>query len=146
MNGRLVGAGIVAAAVLAGAGMYYLQVFAFYETLPPEAAEIEVAGATLRLDGFEGIDAASSPLRYRACGRVAALPEGLRPYPDAEPLNAPFWFDCFDAGALGAALASGAATAYLAQENVAPGVDRVLAVSDDGRAWLWHQLNGTLGD
>jgi hypothetical protein len=101
-------------------------------------------GATLDLPAreFRGIDADSSPIRFRACF-TAELPEGLTPapYAGAEPLNAPGWFDCFDAAAIGADLASGAATAYLGEENVLYGIDRVLAVYPDGRAFAWHQIN-----
>ena len=38
-------------------------------------------------------------------------------------------------------LESGAARAYLAQPEIRPDVDRVIAVYPDGRAYGWHQLN-----
>ena len=58
-----------------------------------------------------------------------------------EPLTAPGWFDCFDAVAIGEALEKGEAIAFLSQANIHPGVDRVVAVFPDGRAFAWHQLN-----
>ena len=51
---------------------------------------------------------------------------------DIEPRNAPGWFDCFDTGALAAALEDGTARAYLGGKNVAYGVDRIVAITEDG--------------
>ena len=50
-------------------------------------------------------------------------------------------FDCFDAEAIGAALESGEAIAFLSAADVIWGVDRVIAVLPDGRAFAWHQIN-----
>jgi hypothetical protein len=58
-----------------------------------------------------------------------------------EPRNAPGWFDCFDAGAIAAALQDGTARAYLGGKNVAYGVDRIVAITEDGRGYVWHDLN-----
>jgi hypothetical protein len=67
-----------------------------------------------------------------------------RAFEDPTPLNAPGWFDCFDAPAIGAALEAGEATAVLGEREARAGVDRVFAVFPDGRVYGWHQLNGTL--
>ena len=56
------------------------------------------------------------------------------------PLNAPTWFDCFDAEKIGDALETGEAIAFLAS-RIAPQIDRVVAVFADGRAYAWHQVN-----
>jgi hypothetical protein len=56
-------------------------------------------------------------------------------------LTAPGWFGCFDAEAIGEALKEGRAVAYLGEENIHYGIDRVVAVMDDGRAFAWHQIN-----
>jgi len=145
MTGKIASLAILGVALLAGAGLYYLQVFHFYDRVPGEDLEISVAGldAPLAPDALEAIDATSSPIRFRACFTLADAPDtaGLTPYPTAVPLNAPFWFDCFDAAKIGAALESGAARAYLAQADIAHGVDRVVAFFDDGRGVVWHQLN-----
>lgn len=139
--GKLLAGGLVLSGLLAGAGVWYTQVYAFYDELPAAAALPTMQG-DLAVSDFQGIDATSSPIKWRACmtldpADAAALP----PFPGATPLNAPFWFDCFDSGRLTADLASGAATAHLVQPEVHPDVDRVIAVYPDGRAFGWHQLN-----
>jgi len=57
------------------------------------------------------------------------------------PLEAPGWFDCYDARDIGAALETGEAVAFLGESNVVYGIDRVVAVFRDGRARSWHQIN-----
>ena len=97
---------------------------------------------------FEGIDADSSPLRFRACFimpvSLGTLTESYEIAEDAVPLNGPGWFECYDAAAIGAALEAGDAVAFLGQRDISRGVDRIIAVMRDGRAYAWHQLNGTL--
>jgi len=151
--GKLIGIFIVLTALVAGVSIYYLQVYAFYETLPPEEVEIRLTGLVtgapepILIDDVQAIDSDSSPLRFRACfttrSSLAALTEEFHIYDTAEPLNAPDWFDCFDARVVGEALLAGTALAFLGQENIHPGVDRVVAVFEDGRAYAWHQLNET---
>lgn len=151
MNGRVVGGILIICALIVGASIYYLQVYAFYEPVDPGSVPMTLvpqgAGQPQRVDvaDLQAIDASSSPLRFRACftlaESVAALAQRYKAYPKAEPLIAPGWFDCFDAAAIGAALETGAATAFLSQRNIADGVDRVIAVYADGRAFAWHQLN-----
>ena len=63
------------------------------------------------------------------------------PAEKAVPRNAPFWFDCFDAAAIGAELKAGQAAAYVSQKNVHYGVDRIVAITADGRGYAWHDLN-----
>ena len=147
--GRIVAVLMVTTALSGGALLYYLQVYGFYRELPPgAAAALMVTGADgaevpIRVSAFKAIDADSSPIRYRACFTPENLPppEALQPYPMADPLNAPGWFDCFDATAIGTALENGSATAYLGQADVHYGIDRVIAVMADGRAFAWHQIN-----
>lgn len=139
-------------AVVAGAALYYFQVYAFYDEVTAE----ETGGVLLTradtgepepvsFEGFRAIDSNSSPVRYRACFTPVQAPADLaatyRAYPEAEPLNAPGWFDCFDAAEIGAALETGAAFALLGVENVTYGIDRVVAVMPDGSARAWHQIN-----
>lgn len=149
-SGRLLVIAIVLiTAVFAGA-QWWFQTRAYYE--PVDRADLFVTlvgGATEPLDHdtFEGIDADTSPLRFRGCFTVedpAALVARAVPYPEAVPLIAPDWFDCFDAPAIGAALEAGEAQAILSQPEVRPGADRVIAVFPDGRAYAWHQWNGSL--
>lgn len=150
MNGKHAAAALVGAGVLAGAAMYWLQVYAFYTTLP-ETTVLRVVTETgqdpLSLSDFEGIDATSSPVRFRACAKLADVTEtatAQAPSITPEPLTAPSWFSCFDATALGDAIKRGEAKVYLSEREVHTGVDRLIAVYPDGRAYAWHQLNGTL--
>jgi Family of unknown function (DUF6446) len=152
MTGRFVAGVIVMSAFVAGAAMYYLQVYAFYDPVLPASAQAEmrlttVAGVVepIMTDGFDGIDSDSSPIRFRACfttpQSMAMLTETYKTYPAATPLTAPGWFDCFDAAAIGAALEQGEAVAFLGEENITYGIDRVVAVFGDGRAYAWNQIN-----
>ncbi|MFV0409697.1 MAG: DUF6446 family protein [Paracoccus sp. (in: a-proteobacteria)] len=149
-NGKIIASMLVLSALLAGLAVYYLQVYGFYEPVDQIAGAEEVhlvaddmQPIAVAVSEFRGIDADSSPLRYRACFRIGDLPEGARPYEKATPLNGPRWFSCFSAKGLTGDLASGAATAYLGQSDIHPGVDRVIAVYSDGRAFAWHQLNSS---
>ena len=145
MMGRILVIFLLSCTVLAGAGMYYLQVYAYYITLPEQnQIALTPMGALAPQDfavtNFQGIDSDSSPIRYRACFDIATDPAGLTPYAGATPLIAPGWFDCFDAKALTEALEDGRATAVLSQSNVIYGIDRVVALID-GRGYAWHQIN-----
>jgi len=145
MMGRVLVLVIVVTALIAGAAMYYLQVYAYYRELPVQT-QVTVTRADgmeipLEVSGFRGIDADSSPIRYRACFDVTIVPPDLTPYPQAEPLTTPGWFDCYDAPVIGAALEDGSAKAYLGQSNITWGVDRIVAIMADGRGFSWHQIN-----
>jgi Family of unknown function (DUF6446) len=153
--GRIAVGFIVVIALLGGVVLYYTQVYAYYQPVAFQpGAEIRltpVAGTApevILAEAVTGIDGDSSPIRFRACFTtplsLAMLSETYRIYDGAEPLNAPGWFDCFDAPAIGAALATGEAVAFLSEANIHPGVDRVVAVFADGRAFAWHQLNEDL--
>ncbi len=155
--GRIAVGFIVVMALLGGAALYYTQVYAYYQPVVFQpGAEIRltpVAGdapEAIVAEGVTGIDGDSSPIRFRACFTtplsLAMLSETYRIYDRAEPLNAPGWFGCFDAQAIGAALETGEALAFLSEADIHPGVDRVVAVFPDGRAFAWHQLNDSLKD
>ncbi|NKB29538.1 MAG: histidine kinase [Rhodobacteraceae bacterium] len=158
MTGKLVASGIVLAALIGGAAMWYLQVYGYYREVAlgqgglkdglTTIQLVDAAGEYVALDpkAFQGITSDSSPIRFRGCmtlddpeAAIAMAP----PAKDAEPLVAPFWFDCFDAVAIGGDLEAGRATAIMAEENIEDGIDRVLAIYPDGRAFAWHQLNAT---
>ena len=137
---------LVGGTLLAGVGAWYLTVHAYYDRLPAQDTVMltpmgAAAAQAVPVRGFEGIDSASAPIRYRACFALDADPAQFTPYPDAAPLIAPNWFDCFDAHAIGAALEEGRATAVLGQAHLHYGIDRVVAVFPDGRAFAWHQIN-----
>lgn len=146
MIGRIAAAFLVLAALIGGGAMYYLQVYGYYDRLPAAESFALVSPGALApqrvaVRDFRGIDSDSSPIRYRACFILPDPPEALTPYPDPTPLNAPRWFDCFDAAAIGGALERGEASAFLAQANFIYGFDRVMALYPDGRAFAWHQIN-----
>jgi hypothetical protein len=153
VNGKVVGGIIVLSALLTGAAVFYLQEYAFYKPVlaTAPAAEIRLTSVEtgqpepILAEGFEGIDADSSPLRFRGCFHtplsLALLTETFTVYDQATPLNGPNWFGCFDAARIGADLESGAAVAFLSEHEIRPGVDRVVAIYPDGRAYAWHQLN-----
>ena len=143
---------LVASAIAAGAGMYYLQVYAFYEEVQADNVtdvQLTALGSgvpePILYEDFQAIDADSSPLRYRACFQTsmsqAMLTETYELYDAPVPNVAPGWFDCFDAKALGAALEAGDATAFMGEFNVVYGFDRVVAIGDDGQGYVWHQIN-----
>ena len=149
--GRIATVALVLATVGAGAGVWYAQEYGFYDKIdaasPDAAVLLQTAEGPVKLtiSDFQGIDADSSPIRWRACFRIdGALPADPTPFDGADgatPLNGPGWFDCYDAAQIGADLESGAATAVLSQSEIRPDVDRVLAIYPDGRAYGWHQFN-----
>ncbi|MBR9652828.1 DUF6446 family protein [Thalassovita aquimarina] len=152
MIGKLLAGFIVVTALLAGVAMYYLQVYAYYDEVAASGTnDVQMTSLVSGLpepilyDGFKAIDSDSSPIRYRACFTTrmsqAMLTETYELYDGAVPLVAPGWFDCFDAKALGAELENGTALAFAGQRNIQYGVDRVVAVTADGRGYVWHQIN-----
>ena len=149
---RILIVGMLVVAAVFGGAMYYLQVYAFYKPVSfTPGAEITLTTIAsgqpeaILAEDITGIDADSSPLRFRACFSTpltqAMLSETYVTYPSATPLVAPGWFDCFDATAIGTALERGEALAFLSQANIHTDVDRVVAVFPDGRAFAWNQLN-----
>lgn len=151
MSGRLVGIFILLCAVVAGAGLYYLQVYGFYKEVSAEVQDVRLMplGAEMALpilaEDIRAIDAESSPIRFRACfstpSSLAMLTETYVVLDGAIPRNAPEWFDCFDAAAIASELKAGTALAFLGEKNVNFGVDRIVAVTEDGRGYIWHELN-----
>lgn len=138
--------------LVAGAALYYLQVYAYYaEVSAEDVGNVQLTSLfsaepeEVLFENFKGIDSDSSPIRFRACFDTtlsqALLTDTYITYPAAEPLVAPGWFDCFDAEAIGDALRTGEAIAFLGVANVQYGVDRVVAVMPDGRGYIWHQIN-----
>ncbi|WP_417728063.1 DUF6446 family protein [Roseovarius sp.] len=150
--GKILAGAILITAVVAGAAMYYLQVYHFYEEVAVDGTNDVVLTSLVTgmpepvlYGDFRAIDANSSPIRYRACFTTAMshamLTETYEIYERAEPLTAPTWFECYDAQAIGKALEEGRALAFLGQRDVIYGVDRVVAITEDGRGYVWHQIN-----
>ncbi|MCA0869750.1 DUF6446 family protein [Seohaeicola saemankumensis] len=152
MMGKIIAVFIVIVSIAAGAGLYYSQVYGYYDTVTPTPGQdvMLIANATgqpepIAYDNFQAIDAQSSPIRFRACFTTpidpAALTGSYWPATTAEPLNPPNWFDCFDADEIGAGVQSGEFATFIGAKNIAYGVDRIVAIAPDGRGWIWHQLN-----
>jgi hypothetical protein len=152
MKGSIVSGGILAFTAIFGAGLYYSQVYAYYDPIEVgspaaliTATSFDGAAEDILADSFEGIDADTSPIKFRACFTTplsqAMMSETFVSHTAPTPLTAPSWFGCFDAKTLGADIESGTALAFMGTENITYGVDRVLAVYADGRAFAWHQIN-----
>ena len=150
--GKVLSLGILLTALAAGVSMYYLQVYHFYEPVAATGRDdVRMTSLSSRqpepvlYDDFEGIDADSSPIRYRACFTttmsLSMLSETYVPYERAEPLTAPDWFACFDAAEIGAALEDGRALAFLGTKDIEYGIDRIVAITEDGRGYVWQQIN-----
>ena len=147
--GKFLAVLLLGSAVIAGASMYYLQVYGLYDEV--QTRDVQLVSVvddlleTISFDNFQAIDSQSSPIRYRACFTtdlsIPLLSETYVGLEKASPRNAPKWFDCFDAAAIGAELAAGTAVPFLGQKNVHFGVDRIVAITDDGRGYIWHDLN-----
>lgn len=158
MNGKFIGGFIVLAALIGGIALYYLQVYHWYEDVPQtsDTATIRLVSVVsgepeeVEIEEFQGIDATSSPLRFRGCFLTflnhSTATETYELVNGAEPLTAPGWFDCYNATQLGADLESGEALAFISEPEIADGVDRIVALYDDGRAFVWHQLNDKYKD
>ena len=143
--------GLLLFALIAGAGLYYLQVYAYYTEVAADIEEVKFTDAEtgsaspVMFEKFKGIDSDSSPLRYRACYEIPQPRDELATeftvLDRAEPRVAPRWFDCFDAEQIGADLDAGVALAFLGEQDVTYGIDRIVAVYPDGRAYAWHDIN-----
>ncbi|MGB4907106.1 MAG: DUF6446 family protein, partial [Tabrizicola sp.] len=101
--GKLIVGAIVIVAAIAGGVLWYTAERAYYTPVAFQpGAEIRLVPLTsnqpeaIIVDGIEGIDADSSPIKFRACFTtpltLATLTETYRDYPGAEPLVAPTGF------------------------------------------------------
>lgn len=151
MNGKIVGVVILISSAIAGAALYYLQIYGFYTDVDAPAEGVALVSLSsnapepIPTDEFQAIDADSSPIRYRACFTtpfsLPLLTETYQMVEGIEPRNAPGWFSCFDAAAIGADIEAGRALTFLGQKNIDYGVDRIVAITEDGQGYIWHELN-----
>lgn len=151
MSGKILAIGLLMIGLIAGAVLYYLQIYGFYTEVSDRGANVALVSVVsaepepIPYNAFQAIDAESSPIRFRGCFQtdmsLAALTESFKMIDAPDPRNAPHWFDCFDAEALGAEIKSGTALTFLGQKNIHFGVDRIVAITDDGRGYIWHELN-----
>ncbi len=152
MSGKIMASIIILVTAVFGATLWWFQTRAYYEPVLADAPAAEIRLTTLSgvvepllTAGFEGIDAETSPLRFRACFTtpvsLPTLTESFQAYETPTPLNAPGWFDCFDAAEIGEALEDGTALAFLGEANAPYGIDRIVAIFGDGRGFAWPQIN-----
>lgn len=149
---------ILGSGLLAGVGLVYLQSYAGWAELDQaQVGEIQLQSVvdgeltTILAENVKGLDTVedgvrlSGDLSFRACfttpQSLATFTESYVIKDNAEPLTSPGWFECYDARDVGAALEAGEAIAFAGAENISYGVDRVAAIFDDGRGFVWHQLN-----
>ncbi|MEM7439159.1 MAG: DUF6446 family protein [Pseudomonadota bacterium] len=94
-------------------------------------------------DELQVVSSNAQPELIWACFKVlmnhSTLTESYQLVDAAAPLKPLVDIDCFDAETLAADLQTGDALAFLGQRDVAPGIDRMVAIYDDGRAFAWHQ-------
>jgi len=143
VTGRTLALGLVGFAIIFGVALWWFQTRAFYEEVSAEA--VEIGGASYPVADWQGIDASTSPLKFRACARftsdvAARLRAEQTPDDGATPLVAPGWFECFDAEAISTALGAGEAEAFIRGPSPFDGVNDWIALMPDGRAYLWRQL------
>lgn len=143
-SGTLIGLGLAVGAVVALAGGYYLNTYHYYQRIS-DVADVEIGEGRFGVSGYDGLDNPTLPLRLRSCFTLenpeAALAAG-RPAPDAEPFDAPFWFECWDAERIDADLRTGAATAIVAGGHTVGEFvfERIVVIYPDGRAFQWRRL------
>ena len=153
MNGKVIAAFLVLPAILAGVALFYFQIFSFYEeVIPNGTTDVAILQKQNELpeiinySNFRAISSDSSPIRYRACFDTTEALDVLRSrylvYEGAEPRIAPYWFECFNAGELGSSLKDSAkGEVFLSQRNIMYGVDRVVAILENGKGYVWHEIN-----
>lgn len=149
MSGKVVSVLILIAAIAMGGGAYYATVYGYYDEVDVASVELTslVSGEPEQIifDEFDAIDANSSPIRYRACFTTTMsqplLTETYELVENKVPRVGPDWFDCFDAARIETELAAGTALTFMGQKNIHYGVDRIVAITADGRGYVWHDLN-----
>jgi hypothetical protein len=146
MNGKIFVGSLLLFTICFSAVLYYFQVFAFYKRVD-FLPSITVLGKDISIEKYQGIDSATSGLKLRGCFTIDPKELLGTPKPfKATPLSSPFWFRCFDNRQLQIAIDSGEAKAYLVAENEKDGIDRIVAVYSDGKAFQWRQLNSKFLD
>jgi len=141
MTGKIFVIGLLGFTLIFGAALWYAQFYAFYNEVDG-LTSVEVDGRTIAVSDYRGLDGESSGLKLRGCFTVDPADfEGLPLAEAPVPITPPDWFDCFDVVELTHDVESGVATSYMAAKEEMEGLDRIVAVYPDGRAFLWRQLN-----
>ena len=141
MSGKIMAGGLVVFTIIFGAFLWYAQFYAYYNEVNG-LPSVDVAGRTVMVQDYQGLDGESSGLKLRGCFKVNPADfEGVAVAEAPMPVTPPDWFTCFDVEQLTSDVESGAASAYMAAKEDMDGLDRVIAVYPDGRAYMWRQLN-----
>lgn len=141
MKGTTLISVLVGASLVMGAGLWYTSTSAYYRTVT-DVTSVSAYGDAFPVSNYNGIDADTSPLKFRACFTVDWDYYPSDEFKDvATPLTAPRWFDCFDAAQIGSDLQAELASAILSDENEPYGFDTYIAQYPDGRAFMWRQIN-----
>lgn len=141
MMGKTLVKGLLVFCIVFGIALWYYQTRAYYDRVDG-LTEVSAYGDAFPVSDYQGIDAETSPLKLRACFTV-----DWDYYPSdeyklaAEPLVAPDWFSCFDAEQITLDILNDKAIAILAAENEIYGFSRYIAQYEDGRAFMWRQIN-----
>ncbi|OUX41187.1 hypothetical protein CBE37_05360 [bacterium TMED277] len=128
--------------------LFYFQNFAFYERLTVKS-RLAIEKKMVEVINYNGIDASSSGLKLRECFTVTEESfeiKDLTIYQNPTPLNAPFWFECFNAESITLDLNANKAVAFLSKKEEFDGIDKVIALYPDGTGFQWRQLNDKYTD
>lgn len=141
MSGKILVISLVGFSFAFGFFVYYFQVFSYYSKV--EGLDyIFVDGKKINVEQYYGLDSSISGLKLRGCFKVNIEDfKTFKKYKKATPLQAPFWFNCFDNEKIQKSLEKNEASAFLAEENELDGIDRIVAIYSDGRGYQWRQLN-----
>ena len=143
MNGRLLIFGFTAFIFIFTLLLFYFQNFAYYKTLQVKNRML-IEKKIVEVKNYNGIDASSSGLKLRECFRIEDVhfdSTNLTVYKNPTPLNAPFWFECFNAESIAKDLKTNKAVAFLSKKEEFDGIDNVIAIYPDGRSYRWRQLH-----
>ena len=123
--------------------LFYFQNFAFYERVETKN-RLLIQKKVVEVINYYGIDASSPGLKLRECFTLADETfdiKGLTRYQKPTPLNAPFWFECFNAESITKDINTNKAVAFLSKKEEFDGIDKVIALYPDGTGFQWRQLN-----
>jgi len=145
VSGKYVVTGLAGFTLIFGLVFWWFQTHAFYTETKAQEHSVVIASQAYPVTEWESIEASSSPLKMRACFLIREEIQAA-PAIEPEPLVTPAWFRCFNAEFIAENLVSGYANAYVAARNDPRGFDRIVAVFPGGRAYMWRQTNGVLGE
>ena len=141
MSGKITVIFLVGITLIFGVFFFYFQTFAYYSKVSNKE-KILVNKKQINIQDYRGIRSDVSKLKLRGCFKVDPTQfEFFDTTDKGSPLSAPFWFDCFDYVEIQSNIDNGILKAYLAEKNEAPGIDRYIAISQNGLGFEWRQLN-----